>query len=391
MTTSTSTNTETETDAASDARSAYAAFRPTYALLADLLGRAPEETARALLRRCRAHTPTLSPLLISLLAAEGTALGSGALDELSRARAKAAGYREIGDWAAESGARTSKGPSLARRYPPELLRPVGGLELVAPTEAALWDVVIRLYRTYPVDEVKLSVLRIDGERHLYVGLYWPAADPLLDRSCNVEVTTFALGGDGAAVPPRAVSPQDPAIADLLAVAEERFKGEFTAKDLLDTALTLSPRHAPEPDRLVEQARRYLLAPELRELIAVTRDRLALPDPLGARASRELDEAARRELERRARPAGTADGPGRDRAQASVPARLAAGLPVRGIPLGAPRLTDAAGARQLTLAGQPVLRSPIGDFLLVGGAKADPDDYAAALAASRGPETREAAR
>ncbi|MET9255180.1 hypothetical protein ACGFZL_12995 [Streptomyces sp. NPDC048182] len=349
-----------------------------FGLLARLLDAADEtETPRALLRRARARSLTLPPLLLSALAARHEPLGSGSGDELRRARRRAAVYADISGWAAELGVRTLKGPSLARRYPEPLQRPVGDLDLVAPGEGVLWEVVRRLYARYPVDAVQLSVLRADDERQLLVGLYWPDEDPLLDRSLNVEITTFALAGDGAAVPSRVAVPADQGLADLLALADERFQREFGIKDWLDAALVLTAPSPPDPAALVRWAREYRIAPELLELVTQTGERTGLAPLLPGAALRGLRDTARRERERRARRTA-----GPRRPATGVDGRYRAGLPVYGFALEEIRPREGGGrtAEWRTHAGAPVLRTPIGHFLLVGGASVAPEQYAAARAA-----------
>ncbi|MBY8887534.1 nucleotidyltransferase family protein [Streptomyces sp. PTM05] len=368
-----------------DAAGADGSFRPTSGLLLRLLGGNEDETPRAVLRRLRSRAWTMPPLLLSLLAREGVPLGSGSADELRRARERAAVYDAVLASVTGTGVRPLKGPSLARWYPADMVRPVGDLDLVAPDEPALWDVVRRLLREHPLEHVELATLWAQGTDHLIVGVYWPSADPLLDRGLNVEVSTFGYAGDGSAVPLRAGLPGDQTAADLLALAEERFQREFAVKDLLDVALVLTSAEAPDLADLVVTAAEYRLAPELGELTDRTADVLGLPALLPERVRTALADAAAWERDRRTRHSaqqpetGEVDG-------LSVMQRLDAGLPLHGLPLGDLGVRPWPVSRYERFGDELVLRTPIGDFLLVGSEPVDPRRPAAVSAALRRKDT-----
>ncbi|QNP71074.1 hypothetical protein IAG44_17615 [Streptomyces roseirectus] len=308
----------------------------TLDMLYRLLGVAEHESRRELIRRGRRVSPRLPQLLISAAAREGVALGSGASDELRRARARAGRYADLFDAvrAAVPGVRIAKGPSVARWYPPDLLRPVGDLDLSFATEDELWRAALTVTGRAPVEDIVLALTRHEGRTSVTLGLRWPAEDELLDRPYNVELSMVAFPGDpGSAVPPRRTLPADQTLADLLALAEERFQRPFHAKDAVDVLMILT--HCPPPPAtLAEAAAAHHLAPELLELLTYTQD--GTQAPLDAFRT-PLHEPAAAELARREAAERPADPP------TTVDARLDAGFPVAGLRLNRrdTQTTDAA--------------------------------------------------
>ena len=206
---------------------------------------------------------------------------------------------------------------------------------------------------------------------------WPADDELLDDDLGVEICTVAYYGNGQDVPMRPSPPQKPALANLLAVAEERFQRDFWAKDLLD-ALALATTDL-RPDEIVAAAAEYLLAPEVSELL----DRASIFGSLNelAGAVEPLRNEAKRELARRASRNSTPAEPVLD-----IDQRLAAGLVVHGLLLrwaadpAAPGSRSAwSHSRLLHYASDVLLRTPVADYLLVASAEVPGERYDAAMA------------
>ncbi|MFD8705152.1 hypothetical protein ACFV1W_21485 [Kitasatospora sp. NPDC059648] len=364
------------------------------ALLHELLDVEDHWPPIVLLRNARAVRGHLPPLVLSVAELAGSAMGPGSRDELRRMRDRAALYERItADLDTVRGARVLKGPSLAARYPAGVLRPLGDLDVVVPDEAALWDAARLVVRDWPVDELDVSLLDDGGTRHLLVTLRWPAEDPMLDPEPKIEISTFAYPGEPGLVPMRATPPEDRLLADVLALAEERFQRPFTAKDRLDLAVVLASAEAPVV-ALVAAAEHYHLAPELLELCESVRTvpslRARVPDELTAAlagpAARETDRRAAggapdAPVEGRDGPAEGTEGPAWAGTSPEVAAALAAGQPVHGLLLRRPEQPGPdLLSRTRTVGAGTLLATPIGDFLLVTGELVDPEQYQAALAA-----------
>ncbi|MER8072777.1 hypothetical protein ABTZ59_31310 [Streptomyces sp. NPDC094034] len=350
----------------------------------------PGEPLRDLVRAARSPRGHLAPLILSVAARQGAALGSGSRDELRRMRVRVDDYRELAALLSVEvpGVRVLKGPSLADHYPSEVLRSSGDLDAYVPDEAALWQAVTTVRRTRPVSGIDVTVLG-SGERvHWLVILRWPAQDPVLDTDHRVELVTFAYPGEPGVVPVRAEPPRDQVTSDLLAIAEEAFQRPFSIKDVLDLALALDSPGCPPPAALAEAADRYRLAPELLRLGETLHDTHGLPSPVNDRLLPLLREPAARELaERHAREDAP---PERERAWTREPC-LNSGRPRHGLRLPAgPTPGPEAGAdteadtgadtevRFHVYADGVLLRCPVGDFLMVETELVDPAAYDAAL-------------
>ncbi|MDX8050905.1 hypothetical protein SK571_16065 [Lentzea sp. BCCO 10_0798] len=327
-------------------------------LCARALGVDEDEAPDVLVHAARRRGWTLPMLLLSLYERDGHVLGSGALDELRRARRRRDNYdRVVAALEATTSARILKGPSLAGHYPPGLLRPVGDLDVVVSGEDELWRAVDAVKDAAPVADVHVSLYG-HPERHVLLQLTWPAEDPLLDRHYSVELSTAAFAGGTGPVRVRAELPADPVVTDLLALAEERFQRPYGLKDAVDTAVLggLSACAAVAGD-LVAAAEHWLVAPELLELVEFT---AALTDPgcLGDLAA-PLRAAAERERARRdawTPPSAPAGADAMTRA-------LTDARPVGGLLLREP---PASRASSLVRAypGGALLATPVGDYLLV---------------------------
>ncbi|MFF4486158.1 hypothetical protein ACFY0F_06600 [Streptomyces sp. NPDC001544] len=340
-------------------------------LLHRLLEVPEHEGAYRLVRRAQQTSGTLAQLVVSVAAAEGAETGSGSRDLLERARLRADRYAELrGALTGCPGLRTVKGPSLAAHYPPDVRRPVGDLDVVAPDEAQLWRAALTLC-SLGGEPAELSLFTADGRLHVMVAVLWPSPDPLMEEEIRVELCTAAFAGDFAGVPVRPELPADQVLADLLSVAEERFQRSFHAKDAVDLLMLLEGG-AATPAEMADAASAYRLAPELLELTGLLGAAVDHPgtEPLRrALAGAAQDETARRAAARRSTP----------EPERPVAARLDAGCPVWGMPLN--RATRSGNSCVLEhRAALPLARTPVGDYLLVADEVVDPGVYATALAA-----------
>ncbi|MFD4247089.1 hypothetical protein ACFWP3_36700 [Streptomyces sp. NPDC058525] len=274
------------------------------ALLYRLLDADPAAGPAELLHRARAGRD-LPHLVLSALALDGVRMGEPARAELRRARDRVAQYARLAAGLARStGVRAIRGLPLAGYYPDGLLRPMDGLDLVAPDEAALWQAVIRLVTDQPVERIDVSLL---GERphHTAVTLHWPAEDPLVDPWYRVHLTTAALPGDGSAVPVRPYLAADEQVECLIALAESCLRSPSRPPcpvTLLDIA-ALTGRPFSEPAETAAVLAAYRLAPEAATLL----DHAAGHVPLGPLAAvrAELAPALAPENRRRAEAATAA--------------------------------------------------------------------------------------
>ncbi|MFI9811344.1 nucleotidyltransferase family protein [Saccharothrix variisporea] len=343
------------------------------ALCARLLGVDPDEHPRLLLRAAREQGWSLPVTVLSLLARDGVALGSGSGDELRRARARKAEYAGTVDaMVTATGGRVVKGPSLAELYPDGVDRAVGDIDFIVPDEAALWRAAAVVLDRHPVETINLSLFG-QPERGVLVVLEWQADDPVLDNDFKVEICTTPFAGDAAAVPVRSGLPADRRVADLLALGEERFQRPFSAKDLLDIAVVGGVERLAVDD-LVDAARRLLLAPELVELF----DRADEAGVLGALAPAlpGLRSAAEDERTRRA----AWEPPPAPAEVDRIGEALASGRVVGGLLLRRTAWRSRLpGVHVHRYAGGALLITPLGDFMAVDDPLVDEDDYHAALA------------
>ncbi|MGW1938737.1 hypothetical protein [Streptomyces goshikiensis] len=344
----------------------HSPFPLSLGLLYELLDVDPELPPRYLLRRARQEGAVVSTLVLSLAEREGLALGEGARGELARMTRRSDLYRELeAAVRAVPGARTVKGPSLARHYPAGLLRAIGDLDVVVPDEAALWRVLAEVLDRREAGEALMTELHEGGRRDLLVSVWWLGEDPMLDLDRGVEATTFAYGGlPERAVPLRPELPAEQVYADVLAVAEERFQREFGLKDVLDLVFVLTSPAAPDPAALARAAADYALAPELEELCAKAAGHPALACAVPAELTDGLREPARLERARRAAAGPAAEEPRHYGFQLTEPLRRGAGN----------------AAEDHDFGGVLLRRTPVADFLLVSGELVDPADHEAALAA-----------
>ncbi|MEU2830345.1 nucleotidyltransferase family protein [Streptomyces lavendulae] len=340
------------------------------ATLYEALG-VPEEAGPAeLLFAARRQHYTLPYLVLSAVARHGVEMSDAARAELDRARRRARRYESVlAEVSAQVAVRPVKGPLLARYYPDGLLRPQGDLDLLVDNERDLWRVVRLLMEDEPL-YLGVSMLGTPT-RHLVVTMTWTPEDSLLDPEIRVEVATAALVGDYRGVPIRPALPDDALVANLLALGEERFQRPFHARDAIDVHVLGQAQPQPSTAQLVAAVEEYRLAPEVRELLAFTAERLS-PGALTA-LGEALQAPAARELSRRtAHPVSV--GPTRQ-----VPAALADGSPVYGMPLR--RVAGRSGwegVRTHLFGDDALLLTPVGDYLLVTDEVVGQERYDAAL-------------
>ena len=350
-------------------------------LLYGLLDVDPQAGPAELLVKAR-RSRQLPYLVLSSLARENTRMGEPARAELHRAEARADLYAEVARKLDEStGVRPIRGLSLARYYPSDLLRPQGDLDLIAPSQSALWQAVARLITDYPVETIDITVLG-DRPRHLAVTLFWPSVDPLVDPWYRVELCTAALTGDLAAVPVRPVLAADDHVECLIALAEQALRRPFRVRDVIDVLVLSELAFDPAETAAVVAA--YRLAPEAARLL----DFAAASVPLGSLAAvrAELEPEIAPELRRRER-----TGPERVIVprQGTLLRRTVTRDTwdeVRVLPFGQGSGQgpgqDAGHSSQQGSGQGELLLTPVADYLLTDGRPVTPEQREAALAALR---------
>ncbi|MGW3071885.1 hypothetical protein [Kitasatospora sp. NPDC001132] len=273
-------------------------------LLHRLLDVDPAAGPAELLHRARAdrHLPYL---VLAALSREGVRMGGHARAELQRARDRAECYARVArDLADATGVRPIRDLPLAGYYPPDLPRPLGGLSLVSPTEATLWQAVNRLVTDHPVESVEVTLLG-ERPRHTAVTLRWPAEDPLLDPWYQVRVATAALTGDLATVPVRPYLAADEHVECLIALAEEGLARTFLTGDVIDVAQLAGQPFDPAETAAVLAA--YRLAPEAAALLDLAAEHVPLGSLRDVRTVLEAEVGPelrrRRTLTRAHRPRG----------------------------------------------------------------------------------------
>ena len=267
-------------------------------LLYAMLDVDPGDGPAELLLRAR-DSRQLPYLILSSLAREGTRMGEPARAELRRAQDRADLYAQLAVTLGEStGVRPIGGARIAGYYPANLLRPQNDLNLVAPTEAALWQAVARLVCDHPVEDIEVTLLG-DRPRHTAVTVCWPAADPLLDPWHKVRLCTAALLGDLTTVPVRPLLAAEDHVECLIALAEQGLRRTFRVRDAVDVQFLSELTWDPGETAAVLAA--YRLAPEAAQLLDFTVAHAALGPLAAVRTALEPEIAP--ELRRRVQ-AGT---------------------------------------------------------------------------------------
>ncbi|MEV6823596.1 hypothetical protein [Amycolatopsis sp. NPDC051102] len=320
----------------------------------------PDEPVR---RLARALGEPLAPLVFSAAAAEGHPIGARTALVLERQRVRARRYAEaLALVRAVANPTVLKGPALARRYPAHLQRPVGDLDLVVSSEEQLWAAARRLIDGYDAVPSVFTLIRHDGTDHCLIGLDWPSDDPLSESDFEVEISTFAYAGDQAAIPMRPGFPSSEPLTQLFAVAEERCQGPFSVKHVLDCAVLL----AAEPDLLAgpaaeEAVTAFRVAPELLELVTLA---TALS---GGRVPGRLPALAEAERARR-RCAGPSADPALAGGRWSSADNVRFGLLLDRF--ARPGTTWHPGG---PTPGGELVHTPVGDYLMLTGARVDAAD------------------
>ena len=317
-------------------------------LMYDLLGVDTDESHFRLVEAAKRESQALPQLVLSVLRAGGAELGTGAHDELRRAEQRHMTYKAVADQVSQATAgRVVKGPSIAACYPQGIRRPVGDLDVIVAGESRLWEAV-RIVKEFE-SRCTIGVSVIGGQPvHFVVWLSWPGVDPALDPPHLVEICTAAFCGDMGAVTVRADLPSGHVEADVLSLAEERFQRPFGVRDILDI-LVLSRATTLNVQQLADGATRFLLAPELLELLKLASAHVDI-GRLGA-LNRILADAANTELSRR-----------------RAPANGSGTTPVHHGVLLQERAWDTRFVSSVTHRwdGGQMLRTPVGDYLLVTG-------------------------
>ncbi len=342
-------------------------------LLHRLVGVDDAATPRELVRETRTRYGSFTHLVLSVLARDGFPLGTGSRDELRRARLRSVTYADaLRMIQAVARARVLKGPSLARLYPSELVRAVGDLDVVVPDEDSLWRCMRVLTEAFPVTDIDISL--VEGpRRHVFASAHWPSEDPVLDAEMCVEVSTAAYPGDSGSVGIRAEPPAVPLLADLIALAEERFQRPFQPKDAIDIIVMSSQAELADRE-LAALIDDYRVAPEVLELLEYVSSYHPL-GPVLSELAAGLRSRAERERQRRA-----AD-PGQEAVTQDVGARLRDGQLVYGLALRRTSWRDDLRTAQAEYFGEGYfLHTPVGDYLLVASGEVESTLYEAAMAA-----------
>jgi len=299
-----------------------------------------------------------------------------------------------------------KGLAVADAYPPGLTRRTGDLDLVAPDEPAVWQIahVASVEFGLTVRSVLAFPARTGGVpgRGVMVNLV-ARPTPTFDEPISLDVSTHALIGNGTTVPAwRGPAPRPPGPAEhLLMITAERLEQSFGLKDIFDASV-LAGELARDGDGALMRARELIghahLLPELAELFDLaTRHCLPLPAaarPLAgqvrrARAKRGLHlvaTAAAHPVQaplhslQRAEVLPSRAARLRRRLWHAVDRRLPVGAPVRSELFRFGMLVQVSGETD-----RPLLRSPLGDYLLVNGAEISEAWLDHAVVPTAGPE------
>lgn len=231
-----------------------------YAYLEEPRGRAPA----FLINRARKQKHRLAVTLLTLFEALGKELSPDATHEINRQRTRREVYNDLVDAiGAITSPRALKGPAIARRYPPGVMRFVGDLDVAVPDLDSFWTAALELERLNP--KAATIITFHNGLEIPNMSFSWPAEDPFLDIDLHVDLMLTPFVGDGSDVPLRAL-PTD-VNDDTLCIAllaEEMFQRPPTLADALDLSLLLPHVNPVQVLDLIEHLR---LAPESRRLLA----------------------------------------------------------------------------------------------------------------------------
>ncbi|KOX14240.1 nucleotidyltransferase family protein [Nocardiopsis sp. NRRL B-16309] len=331
-----------------------------------LLGTEPDDPYWTTLRRADGLHHSVGHLLLSLWESDHDVdLSPAAEAVLLRQRARTEVYREQERRLRAAGVRfrVVKGQSIGDLYPEGMFRSQTDMDVVVDSPDGLWAAAELVRSGGMDDEVHLTLINGDTTE-LYVALVREAEDPFYDKPLSVEVSTALHFGDLDSVPLRSGVSDDPVVANILAVCEERFQRRFHPRDAVDLDVLSRALGPGRLGTLVERAEALRLLPELRELTDLAAS-VGLASPLDD-LERPTPADVERERERRREARGEA-----------APELLF------GVRLTTEPVTEASRSPQpLELEGHRVLLSPLGAFLLVTKHSVAQDQAEAALDAVR---------
>jgi hypothetical protein len=223
----------------------------------------------ALVRKAQ---PSFAATLFSAWQAEGEELSPALRDEIAAARARTEFYRSVAGRLMETvpGLTTIKGLEVAALYPPALVRYMNDLDVIAPSQAALWQAVSFLTGDgWELDTGTFSCL--DGALQVLVSLRRSHEDRY-QLPYGIELATYYTLGNQGGIPPILRLPEQwrvPAIKNTLMLLHERYEQPFRARDLIDAALLNDSLRGAQLDALHEAVITFGLAVEYAELVRLT--------------------------------------------------------------------------------------------------------------------------
>ncbi|WP_199041604.1 hypothetical protein [Glycomyces salinus] len=364
-----------------------------------------------LLSEARSPRHKLGATLLSAWAAERRNLPPGGAENLAAHRSRADFYERLARTLGERAAvRIVKGPDIAARYPKDVVRAAGDLDLICDGQDDLWSVVRTLLdRSWEVTAFTV----LPGSRResrwndLMVELRTPERErlgvPYVVGISTVDVATSL----NTAVRTLPAAARSGTCGSLVALAAERFERPFASRDLLDAVLLTNSSSDVELGLLEEALTEIGLWPEWLELCkrVARADLGGLPLADRARGLAARDRARRvlrslrgwRPLQVPGRIAATTVDADRGRVadwvslvvheRIGVRRLMSAGLAAYGIPLDDNRYR---GFELVQRRRRTVALTPIGSFILVGGAcrsewLEEATDRRPDRAAMRGPE------
>lgn len=177
----------------------------------------------------------LEAVLLSCLRREGHPLTSAQLATLQLHERRLARYRSAWELIQQLAptAYQVKGSEIASRYPPDVIRGSGDLDVVCPAATELWNVVTAL-RRHGWDVAALTVIPSLLGRELLLHLQSAEGD---DPPCDIDLASVAVS-TSAWRPARHITEplRSPAATSLVVLTAERYERRFTSRDVLDAAL-----------------------------------------------------------------------------------------------------------------------------------------------------------
>ncbi len=307
----------------------------------------------------------IAALVISILAHENPhLLTRGAKDELDRARDRAEIYSAV--WQAVAARSPSafviKGPELSSLYPRGIVRPVGDLDVVCPSQdrSDFWSAVIAARRAFDPKRVRLEIFECSDEQtHYVVSLHRPSPDPLLDPELRLEISTFAFINHSKQVPIRRDIPQTGPVRQLISIANEGFTRTWSTCDIFDALLVLKLLTEAEWESAVDAAMNSLVAPELASLIQRVVEVFPEMCESSARFLSMLSAADEAERQRRADADRSPPVADLGAQPLTYPSSQYSGFEIRRTAL------SARGVVVLELDQETVCETPVGHFLIPG--------------------------